>query len=140
MKRILVDVRDDGERIYAIFDDEFYEEFMKYFWRTYCKDGVIKYVYATIKQKHMFMHHAVLGKPQKGMVVDHINRNPLDNRRENLRHTTHRTNNRNKDSYRGGVGRHKKSWMVRMVFNTEEQAVAASSLLETYRLTLEGEE
>jgi hypothetical protein len=34
----------------------------------------------------------IIAKPQKGQVVDHINRNPLDNRRCNLRIATHRQN------------------------------------------------
>lgn len=33
-----------------------------------------------------FLHHLIIGKPEKGFVTDHINRNRLDNRRENLRH------------------------------------------------------
>jgi hypothetical protein len=36
--------------------------------------------------------HAFIMNPKKGMVVDHINRNPLDNRRENLRVVTQLVN------------------------------------------------
>lgn len=32
-----------------------------------------------------YMHHVVMGKPKNGMVVDHINKDKLDNRRCNLR-------------------------------------------------------
>ena len=42
------------------------------------------------------MHHIIFGKPQKGHVVDHINRNILDNRRENLREVEHRINSLNR--------------------------------------------
>lgn len=34
----------------------------------------------------------VIMKPKKGQVIDHINRKPLDNRRENLRIASHRQN------------------------------------------------
>ena len=36
-------------------------------------------------RRHVLMHHLVLGKPPPGLVVDHINRDKLDNRRGNLR-------------------------------------------------------
>ena len=39
----------------------------------------------------------MIGKPPKGLVTDHINRNRLDNRKENLRHVTHSENMLNRD-------------------------------------------
>ena len=39
-------------------------------------------------RKRMMLHHAVVGKPPKGLVTDHINRDKFDNRVENLRFTT----------------------------------------------------
>ena len=42
--------------------------------------------------KGVTLHHAIMGKPKKGMVYDHINRNKLDNRKSNLRLVSVRQN------------------------------------------------
>ena len=39
-----------------------------------------------------------MGKPPEGLETDHINRDKLDNRRENLRFVTHRENLLNRSS------------------------------------------
>lgn len=44
----------------------------------------------------VLLHHLVIGKPPKGKVVDHINRNKLDNRSSNLRFTTQKNNSYNR--------------------------------------------
>ena len=61
------------------------------------------------------LHKNLLGKQQKGYVIDHINRNKLDNRLENLRIITSRENsyNRTKSStsnnkYKGVIKRNNK--------------------------------
>lgn len=51
------------------------------------------------KQKTLLLHHFLIGKPPAGLEVDHINRNGLDNRRENLRFVTHLENMRNRGPY-----------------------------------------
>ena len=48
------------------------------------------------KKTHIWLHHLILGKPQKGMVADHINHNGLDNRKENLRFATRGQNGANR--------------------------------------------
>lgn len=45
------------------------------------------------------LHHNIVGKPPKGLVTDHINRDRLDNRRENLRFITNAENIRNSDRF-----------------------------------------
>ena len=53
----------------------------------------------------VYLHRFVMAAP-KGMVVDHIDRNPLNNRRENLQITTQSRNlMRTNRAHRGGVQR-----------------------------------
>ena len=48
------------------------------------------------QQTGLQLHHLIMGKPQKGMVVDHINGDGLDNRKENLRFVTVSENQQNR--------------------------------------------
>jgi len=43
----------------------------------------------------MFLYHCIVGQPLWGNVIDHIDRNPLNNRRSNLRYVTHSENRLN---------------------------------------------
>ena len=45
----------------------------------------------TYRRRNIFMHRFIM-KPPTGSIVDHINRNGLDNRRSNLRIVTNRQN------------------------------------------------
>ena len=66
------------------------------------------------KKKVIFMHRAIMQAPE-GTIIDHKNRNKLDNTRDNLRTSTHRENAYNQPKRRGtssqfrGVSRRKKS-------------------------------
>lgn len=56
-------------------------------------------IYAACNQRYDYpserMLHRFIMQPEKGMCVDHINRNTLDNRRNNLRVCTYTQNNMN---------------------------------------------
>ncbi len=54
---------------------------------------------ANYKVQYLSMHRAIMGNP-KGLLVDHENRNRLDNRRANLRIATHSQNQFNKGKTR----------------------------------------
>ena len=54
------------------------------------------YAMTNINKKRTLMHHLLLGKPEKGTVTDHINRDKLDNRKSNLRFCTISQNNANR--------------------------------------------
>ncbi len=79
---------------YAIVDKEF-SDLDKYQWRI----GSGGYAKRSVQGKRgasIFMHHVIIGKPSKGMCIDHINRNKLDNRKSNLREVTMSVNTLNR--------------------------------------------
>jgi hypothetical protein len=81
----------------AIVSPEDYEILNQFKW---CKDKE-NYVKMTLKGKNWKLHRYIMIEILKNDItsknpVDHINNNPLDNRRENLRIVTHSENARNK--------------------------------------------
>lgn len=62
-------------------------------WYKWCYDG--QYAAARINGKKIRLHRFLLGEPDG--LVDHINRDKLDNRRRNLRVVNYSQNNRNTD-------------------------------------------
>ncbi len=76
-------------------DDEDYKELKVYKWcvaKTI--DRYVTRAYIPETQKYVALHTLIM-KPDKGLVVDHINHNPLDNRRSNLRTVTQHQNTLN---------------------------------------------
>lgn len=71
------------------------------------------------KAQRIYAHRLIMKAPA-GWEVDHINRNPLDNRRENLRLATHSQNGANKahpnsaSGYRGVYKASKNRWHARI--------------------------
>jgi hypothetical protein len=86
---------------YALVDDEDHEYLSFFRWGVTRK----KRLYYAFDNQNGFMHRmiAFVGMGidfKKGKVVDHINGNPLDNRRCNLRLVTHRQNCQNRHHQR----------------------------------------
>lgn len=82
-----------------ICDEVDYEKLSAFTWHTRgprSHQRAARVVRESGRQIVIFAHHDVIGKPPKGMVVDHINSDPLDNRRENLRFCTQADNVCNK--------------------------------------------
>lgn len=87
----------------ALVDDEDFEILNQHKW-CFVKN---RYAASRINYKLTYMHRLIMSAP-KGMEVDHINNNSLDNRRENLRIVTSHQNHfntkifaTNRSGYRG---------------------------------------
>ena len=83
----------------ALVDDEDYPSLMKYKWYAH-KENHTFYAQRQSqrvagKQSVIRMHREIMGA-HKGIELDHINGNGLDNRKENLRVVTRRENSQNK--------------------------------------------
>ncbi len=100
---------------FAIVDAEDYDRLNKYKW---CVSRTPHTNYAMrrtkgkrvkgkrVKRKTIMMHRFILGAP-RGLVVDHINHNGLDNRKKNLRLCTRAENNRNRRSFNNKSSKYK---------------------------------
>ena len=82
----------------AIVDDSDYEELSKYKWYANCIKGTY-YAVHTINKKSgcnikILMHRFILNA-KKGIIIDHINRDTLNNSRSNLRECNHKENRLN---------------------------------------------
>ena len=121
-------------------DDEDFKILSKYRWY------LNRYAYTDIKGYSAGMHRILLGlKKGDGKQIDHINRNPLDNRRCNLRICTQSENNANRRP-EGGISKYKgvywskvnKKWRAMIqkdnkkyhigLYKTEEEASQAYNL------------
>ena len=67
---------------------------------------VRRYPYIMHEGKEIRLHRILMGNPA-GLEVDHINRNPLDCRKENLRVATHQQNSRNVSKRKNASSKYK---------------------------------
>jgi len=88
-----------GDGIYAYVDAADYEWLSQWTWHL--NTG---YAVRYEKGKLIYMHREIM-QPPKGKIVDHKNRNKLDNTRDNLRVCTPRENACNRDKRRGTSSR-----------------------------------
>ena len=119
---------------YAIVDPEDFEQLNQYKWNCthygYAMRAVSVGSGKGKKQAAVYMHAAVCPAP-KGMITDHINRNPLDNRKANLRPATQKQNVWNrKFAKEGGRSRHngirwdknRQKWQVRLTIDGRRES------------------
>ena len=127
----------------ALVDDDDYEMFMEHKWcADKCWNNKDKFYVrrnsprdSNGKQKTIKMHRVIMNAP-KGKQVDHINGNPLDNRKDNLRVCTHQQNqmnrgrtNNNKSGYKGVhykkrtksmINERSKPWVAQIYLNDKK--------------------
>lgn len=107
----------------AIVDDVFFEWLSAFDWYENKPDGRTSYARATINGERVFMHRHVadlLGI--KAAVIDHVNRNGLDNRQQNIRGATYAENCWNSHRKCGasghrGVVKSGGGWVVKFTVN-----------------------
>lgn len=141
MKRISL----SGTDQYAIVDDEDYPLLSRFKWYV-STNGYAVWRGVKDGRKQTIRLHRLIAQPEKGLVVDHINRNKLDNRRSNLRCVTQAINSRNRDEVENAKGYYlSKSkisnigkWVVDFrgvcnTFETEEEAKEAVRLIKEGR-------
>ena len=142
MKIIPVKLRHKRASLKCLVDDEDYEMLKDYKWNESTGTGGKGYartaftnrtLFPNKRQVHVSMHNTIMWCP-KGLVIDHINGNILDNRRSNLRIATYSQNrcNSKKDSANTsgfhGVywSRHIGKWRAQIGVNRKVFSLGAS--------------
>lgn len=116
----------NGETV--IVDDKDFERFKDSKWYRNVYGYAIRNAgFGRKGRRSEMLHQLIMGKSPKGCVIDHINCNPLDNRRANLRFVTRAVNNLN-SSVRKNVERHQGHWQVRFGLPGQKKQIRVSGI------------
>lgn len=103
----------------AYVDPDDYDKVKGFSWSEHVKGGAV--AYNPSQGVNVYMHHLILPK-KEGFVIDHINRNSLDNRQCNLRYATRSQNGANgvwNEARYKGVTQHGKGFKAQITVNYE---------------------
>lgn len=109
----------------TIIDDEDYEEVSKYKWRKDSLDNHVVRTFGPHKGRRLIRLHRQIMKAEVGQIIDHINGNVLDNRKENLRIATKSQNGMNRSKQKNNKSGYKgvswsnqhKRWIAQLTLN-----------------------
>lgn len=119
-------------QLIILLDEDIYTNIIKEGWTICIQNSNRKHPYAYLqkysnkKMKRILLHRYILNPPSN-LLVDHINRNTLDNRLNNLRVVTPRGNTCNMQtntSGTAGVGFHKATKKWRAYYNIKDKHVS----------------
>ena len=129
------------------FDLEDYDKIKDYCWVYY--DGYLTGSDPTNYKKRRYIHRVIMECTDSTIFVDHINHNPLDNRKCNLRLVTPAQNNYNKGiqpyNTSGEIGvyynKRKDRWVAQIIYQGKNHCVYCKSKEEAKiaRIKLENE-
>ena len=109
--KLLAIIKSEGVRIpvgntFAIIDADDLPKLDGYVWARQNAPGLC-YAVGGPKGARIKMHHLILGAPQEGLVIDHIDGDGLNNQRHNLRFCTHAQNMKNRKGTTGSTSKFK---------------------------------
>lgn len=86
---------------FAQVDDDDYEWLNQWKWHVQLANNKYYVVGYLEKDKYQYMHRVIMGIKDKNIFIDHKDKNPLNNQRDNLRIATRSENNINRIKYSG---------------------------------------
>lgn len=131
----------------VLIDEEDYPLISKYKWYVLKDTGYARADYG--KRRYILMHHLIKGKPVPPLVTDHIDRDKLNNTKNNLRFISQRDNGLNANRPCKGYyfRKERNAWQVRFnvngklkyygLYSCEDEAInVANSVKEQMRACL----